>query len=217
MTNPFDVPCMDYKLSFKAEDPTEVELKITYDDGTKDKAKCPHFTGKGRIEELLNVVESLESVVDDEDIGDEEKFLYFKKVLKQNPRHKWMSLNPETCLQEEGCKDRAYKKVTLEECTETQTHLSAEERQAFKEDSETDTDGFDGRIGCYSHTKINIRLKPNAKPVHKELCTIVTPYGKFQYNRLPMGIKLSPDVAQSLIKKIITDFDVEVYIDDIGT
>ena len=111
MTNPFDVPCMDYKLSFKAEDPTEVELKITYDDGTKDKAKCPHFTGKGRIEELLNVVESLESVVDDEDIGDEEKFLYFKKVLKQNPRHKWMSLNPETCLQEEGCNDRAYKKV----------------------------------------------------------------------------------------------------------
>ena len=77
-----------------------------------------------------------------------------------------MSLNPETCLQEEGCKDRAYKKVTLEECTETQTHLSAEERQAFKEDSETDTDGFDGRLGCYSQTKINIRLKPNAKPVH---------------------------------------------------
>ena len=50
MTNPFDVPCMDYELSFKAEDPTEVELKITYDDGTKDKAKCPHFIGKGRIE-----------------------------------------------------------------------------------------------------------------------------------------------------------------------
>ena len=77
-----------------------------------------------------------------------------------------MSLNPETCLQEEGCKDRAYKKVTLEECTEAQTHLSAEERQAFKEDLETDTDGFDGRLGCYSHTKINIRLKPSAKPVH---------------------------------------------------
>ena len=52
---------------------------------------------------------------------------------------------------------------------------------------------------------------------NKELCRIVMPYGKFQYNRLPMGIKLSPDVAQSLIKKIITDFDVEVYIDDIGT
>ena len=52
---------------------------------------------------------------------------------------------------------------------------------------------------------------------NKKLCRIVTPYGKFQYNRLPMGIKLSPDVAQSLIKKIITDFDVEVYIDDIGT
>ena len=45
---------------------------------------------------------------------------------------------------------------------------------------------------------------------------IVMPFGKFQYNRLPMGVKLSPDIAQSLIKKILVHLDVEVYIDDIG-
>jgi len=50
----------------------------------------------------------------------------------------------------------------------------------------------------------------------KELCRIVTPYGKFQYTRLPVGVKISPYVVQSLIKKILANLDVEVYIDDIG-
>ena len=50
----------------------------------------------------------------------------------------------------------------------------------------------------------------------KELCTIVTPYGKFQYNRLPMGVKISPDVGQSLIKKILDGLDIEAYMDDLG-
>lgn len=48
----------------------------------------------------------------------------------------------------------------------------------------------------------------------KELCTIVTPYGKFHYNRLPMGVKVCPDISQSLIKKIMDGLDVEAYIDD---
>jgi len=50
----------------------------------------------------------------------------------------------------------------------------------------------------------------------KELCTIVTPYGKFQYNRLPVGAKISPDVGQILIKKILDGLDIEAYMDDIG-
>ncbi len=51
----------------------------------------------------------------------------------------------------------------------------------------------------------------------KNLCTIATPFGKFMYNRLPMGLKRSSDFTQEVMENIFQEIeDAEVCIDDIG-
>ena len=51
----------------------------------------------------------------------------------------------------------------------------------------------------------------------QELCTIVTPVGKFCYNCLAMGRICSPHICQELMENIFRDIeDSDVFIDDIG-
>ena len=37
-----------------------------------------------------------------------------------------------------------------------------------------------------------------------------------EYLRLPMGLKISPDIAQAIMEEVLQGLDVVVYIDDIG-
>ena len=53
-------------------------------------------------------------------------------------------------------------------------------------------------------------------PDSKKLCTIVLPWGKYEYQRLPMGLCNSPDIFQEKMAELFSGFEfVRAYIDDL--
>jgi len=53
-------------------------------------------------------------------------------------------------------------------------------------------------------------------PFSKKLCTIVMPWGKYEYQRLPMGLCNSPDIFQEYMGELLGDLEhVRAYIDDL--
>ena len=58
----------------------------------------------------------------------------------------------------------------------------------------------------------HIELSPHSK----ELCTIVLPFGKFEYQRIPMGLCNSPDIFQEKMSELMDGLEfVRTYIDDL--
>jgi hypothetical protein len=48
----------------------------------------------------------------------------------------------------------------------------------------------------------------------QDLCTIIMPFGTYKYTRLPMRLKCSPDIAQSIMESVLSGLeDADVYID----
>jgi dihydroorotate dehydrogenase len=50
----------------------------------------------------------------------------------------------------------------------------------------------------------------------QKLCTTVLSWGKYKYKRLPIGIKIAPDVFQNVMSKLVQDMEyVKTYLDDL--
>jgi hypothetical protein len=58
----------------------------------------------------------------------------------------------------------------------------------------------------------HILLTPNAS----RLCTMVLPWGKYEYLRLPMGLRNSPDIFQEKMSELMQGLEfARAYIDDL--
>ena len=57
-----------------------------------------------------------------------------------------------------------------------------------------------------------IRLDPDAS----KICTVIFPWGKYFYKRLPMGIAGSPDIFQEKMLELMESLEfVRAYLDDL--
>ena len=53
-------------------------------------------------------------------------------------------------------------------------------------------------------------------PQSKRLCTIILPWGKYEYQKLPMGLCNSPDIFQEKMNELFSSLEyVRTYIDDL--
>ena len=58
----------------------------------------------------------------------------------------------------------------------------------------------------------NIRLDPDAQ----RICTLILPWSKYKYKRLPMGLSIATDVFQNKVSKLVSYLEYSrAYLDDL--
>jgi len=76
------------------------------------------------------------------------------------------------------------------------------------------------RNGCAFFTKLDVSMQHctfKLDDASKKLCTISTPFGNCECQRLPMGCCQSTDFAQEVMESVLQDIqDIEACLDDVG-
>ena len=55
-------------------------------------------------------------------------------------------------------------------------------------------------------------------PDSHKLCTTITPWGKYQYLQLPMGVNVSPDIFQEKMSDLMAGLEfVHTYLSNLST
>ena len=87
-------------------------------------------------------------------------------------------------------------------CRLTPKHVSR-----FSQRKKKNATSLDLNMGFY-HIKLD--------PASRKLCTIVLPWGKYEYNALPMGLCNSPDIFQEKMSELMQGLNfVRTCIDDL--
>jgi hypothetical protein len=82
------------------------------------------------------------------------------------------------------------------------------------------TDNLRKHSGYKFFTKLGVTMQYYMFELDKEsqdICTIITPFGKYKYLRLPVELKCSLDIAQTAMENVLSDIeDANIYIDDVS-
>jgi hypothetical protein len=74
-------------------------------------------------------------------------------------------------------------------------------------------------IGFKYATEIDLSMGYYHIPLDLEaqkLCTTILPWVKYQYKRLPMGVRTNPDIFQKIMYELLGYIpNIQVYLDDI--
>ncbi|KRH93384.1 putative LTR retrotransposon, partial [Pseudoloma neurophilia] len=93
--------------------------------------------------------------------------------------------------------------------------ITEEEQNTFP----TVRDSFHKMVGCKFFTKFDLRkgfYQIELKKEDRTKTAFVTPFGKYQWNRIPMGLKNPPKYFHNLIARALGNIEnVAVFIDDI--